>query len=344
MAKAVKPRISNPPKSASIADTICSGGEFSVVRSGDKYEAHWTNHSQVFESLDALKESGILNCHERLLLQFEVKETANAENNRHFLADLLSKARGPISDPSEEDLLPLLRDIMSSETRPNEITLLRIGRALVAARLDQIPPDIFPNNGTLAENDARQLFYVITRFEGSVEAPIFSDQAHAARTFKELEQGIRWLHVRDLLGRLVIQIRAELASRNPFTVEPPPGAPGTGRRESADGHAVGELEKARARMDRPNLRPDEFDFCGVTIPGFSSKQLLLLRLVHAAGSSGVSVPKLLEDLEYEDDVRGRKALESLRQRTQARMGDHRPPAGYLLETVNDHLCLSKNTG
>jgi hypothetical protein len=95
---------------------------------------------------------------------------------------------------------------------------------------------------------------------------------------------------------------------------------------------------AGPQMDVPSrpLAPDQFAFGGVVVSGFSPKQLMLLRFVKPAG---VPMPLVLKHLGYDDDVNGRKAFNELRRRTQERMDKHCPRASYLLETINDHICL-----
>jgi hypothetical protein len=280
-------------------------------------------------------EAGILNSHERLLLHFRIKESGDPEYDRRRLADLLSRDREQISEPPQDELLANLRSVMNAETLPERKTLLRIGRALVASRLDHITPDLVPNNGTLAESDARQLFYAITHFEGTSDAPVFRDKAHASRTFKELEEETRWHHVRDLLGRLVHRIRQELSERNPFALEG--DVLQTGR------IATG-LTDSHHRARTTDLGPDEFDFSGVRISGFTSKQLRLLRLVQTAGTAGVPVPEALKALKYKNHSNGRKSLQELRRRTQIKVDRHEPPAGWMFVITNDRLHLTRISG
>lgn len=106
-----------------------------------------------------------------------------------------------------------------------------------------------------------------------------------------------------------------------------------------------------ARPKNQALTPDQFDFDGLVVSGFTMKQLKLLRFTKDGGtfttdggSAGAPVPEVLRHLGYNDDVNGRKALNQLRQRTQEVMDSHKPPSGYLLTTVNDHICLAHTSG
>ena len=91
------------------------------------------------------------------------------------------------------------------------------------------------------------------------------------------------------------------------------------------------------------LRPDEFDFGGRVVNGFSVMQVTLLRLVRDAGNAGAKMPEVLKELGYKNTVKGRKAFGELRRRTQESMNDQKPPIDYLLEILHDHLCLTRNT-
>ena len=99
---------------------------------------------------------------------------------------------------------------------------------------------------------------------------------------------------------------------------------------------------APAAATPAQLRPDEFDFGGRVMTGFTARQIDLLRFVRDAGNDGALLTALLENLGYKNSEKGRKALDALRRRTQEVMDDQKPSVGYLLETVNNHLCLTRN--
>ena len=62
-----------PPKPVMDGKTLCKEGYFEVrVSDSGRACALWANHGQMFDSLDKLKEAGILNVHEKTLLEYGV--------------------------------------------------------------------------------------------------------------------------------------------------------------------------------------------------------------------------------------------------------------------------------
>ena len=61
------------PKPVFDGKTVCKEGDFEVrLSDSGRACALWTNWGEMFDSLDKLKEAGILNVHERQLLEFGV--------------------------------------------------------------------------------------------------------------------------------------------------------------------------------------------------------------------------------------------------------------------------------
>lgn len=62
------------PRPVIVGETLCSEGDFSVVRASDgQCAALWKNNGHVAPSLDELKEANVLNQHELFLLNYGVK-------------------------------------------------------------------------------------------------------------------------------------------------------------------------------------------------------------------------------------------------------------------------------